>query len=104
MDPDELGRANTALIHFDAKRLERIRLGWLLKQSAEAPPDADGCVERLVRGLGDLSRTPLCHGSMSSGSALIDGRRSLPSVHLDPLPRVRSVLNGLIVRSALSFR
>lgn len=52
-DPDELGRANTALVQAEAKRLERIRLAWLLKQSSEVPADAEGCAERLVRGIGD---------------------------------------------------
>lgn len=63
VDPDELGRANTALIHADSKRLERIRLAWLLKQSSEVPPGAEGCVERLARAIGDeLARNAFVTG------------------------------------------
>lgn len=50
-DPDEVGRANAALVHGDAKLLERIRLAWLLKGAAVAPSDGGECAERMVKNL-----------------------------------------------------
>lgn len=50
VDPDEVGRSNTSLVHTAARQLDRIRLAWLLKRDVELP-EWRSCVDRVLQGL-----------------------------------------------------